>query len=131
MCTKNCDWASPGRNIRPYINQVSGDIAMQDIMRHANKCFRLGDPDDEGLGIHDFHMPVADDITIKFKACVFAINVQFLLGLHVLRQIKLIHEFSEETPLSKYEYWHTKPIHKRGHKNAKWLLSVDYTEAKV
>lgn len=76
-------------------------------------------------------MPVADDIVVKFDACVVSIDVSLLLGLNVLQKMKLIVEFRNDKLINKYRNWHAKLVRKIGHLYVEWPPSIYYTEAEM
>lgn len=65
--------------------------------------------------ILNLHMPVSDDVVVNFDAYINPVNVPSLVGLDVLRQLKLIVDFDDGFIISPKGEWSFKLGHKLGH----------------
>lgn len=76
-------------------------------------------------------MPLADDVLVTFKAHVVLLVVPLLLGLYMLRQLKLIVDFEDRSLISLKDDWSVQLVHKLGHLYVEWPPSLYYREAEL
>lgn len=114
-----------------YIAEL-GDKNSYNITHHSkNKTFRFGDNQHECVGTLNIRMPVSDDVVIQFDAYIVPIDVPLLLGLDVLRKLKLIVSFENGSIQSPKGDWSINLVQKFGHLYIEWPPSVYYTEAEL
>lgn len=76
-------------------------------------------------------MPVTDDIVVTINAYIVEVEIPFLLGLDVLRQLQLILNFDDGTLRSARDYWRMSLVFTIENLYAEWLFAIYYTESEL
>lgn len=88
--------------------------------RNKNKLSRFGRVDHKSIENLQLRLPLADTIEIIFEAFFILIGIPLLLGLDVLKKLRLIVNFDNGTLVSVYEDWRMKIVHKVEHLYVEW-----------
>lgn len=112
-----------------YLRKVGGGTCFCSGTQ-SSKRFRFVNIDHESIEILELLMHVACHIVITFDAHLVPINIPLLLGLHVLRKLRLLANFYYST-LSTRDDWRMQLVYKFEHMYAKWPPAIYYTEAEL
>lgn len=100
-------------------------------VKRTHQCttrFKFGNTTYDGLGKLNVRIPIVDDYFIDVEASILDVDVPLLIGLDVLKRLKVILDFSEFTMSSTSEDWTVPLARKLGHAYIEWTDNILYTE---
>lgn len=103
------------RHLKVYVQQVGEDKSSSRNVWGIAKRFKFGNMKHPCQGILHLRMPIADNKVVIFDASVVPSDVSLLIGLDVLRSLKLSFNFSAGTLINNINDWKVKFVFKLGH----------------
>lgn len=93
--------------------------------------YKFGDQTYDSLGKLVIRMPVTDTYFVCIKAQIVHVDVPLLLGLDVLRRLKVILDFDKFTMTSTKGHWSVQLKRKLRHAYVEWADNILYTETEL
>lgn len=114
-----------------YLRQTNDNSKIKKENQTPKKHFRFGNKAHVSIGIIEVRMPVADDVVLTFTAQVVPIDVPVLVGLNIMKKLKLLINFDDGTIQSPRNSWRIQMTYKRGHMYVEWPRDFYYTEQEL
>lgn len=120
---------------RTVIGQLQANAYMkivgneyETVQRCMSKMFRFGTSVHESVSVIKIWLPLGDDHFVKIFAHIIPIDVPLLIGLDIMKYLKIIINFADSTLQSSDGKWKAPLVFKYGHMYLEWPSDILYTE---